>query len=195
MRGKAAALTTLTAGIMALSHAASASPIALVADADAFVRGGGQSGSSSGLGQILTAADNNSASGDYKTYIRFDLSSVSGTIESASLNLTFDDVLNSTGTPTYSVYGMGDALGDSWIESLISFNTAPGNNTDYQDMTGSTLLGDFTYDRSVVSGGDTFSFASSALDTFLNTGVGADGLATLIIIAPEGQNLRDDWAS
>ena len=76
----------------------------------------------------------------------------------------------------------------------MGFNSAPGNVVgDYFDMTGSTLLGDFSYDPLTAAAGDVMRFSSSAFDDFLNTGAGADNLVTLIILGSQGRH--DIWAS
>ena len=125
----------------------------------------------------MGAANHSLDAGDFKTYIRFDLSAESDLVQNVNLSLTLSSAYGFGPSPlNYTVYTMGDALGDDWNEfglGWISYDTAPGNNpADYANMTGSTNLGSFSYDPLTAIAGDTLSLMFPALDDFLNNSAG-----------------------
>ena len=189
----------IAAASLALPTAVGAATLTL--EADTYIRGGIQANSVNGNAGQLVAADNASDNSNFKIYLRYAVDPMVGTISDAELTFTIEFAYPFA-SPTlfaYQVYGMGDSLGDDWIESGaggITYNTAPGHNPSaYQDMAGSVLLGSFSYVPQEKVEGDLLTFRASALDDFLNTGVGSDGLATLIVLAAPDQCCHDSWAS
>ena len=80
-------------------------------------------------------------------YIRFDLSNIAGDMSGATLTLEATYLKGSGGA--VEVYGLIDGDGDSWDESTVTYNTAPGvlptTLGDYAlDMANVTLLGTIT---------------------------------------------------
>ena len=68
-------------------------------------------------------AGNDVNHGKHRTYLKFDLSSVSGTINSAKLSI---DPLGPVGFPEIGVYYISS---DSWSESSVTWNNAPSYST------------------------------------------------------------------
>lgn len=186
-------IAAVSAGLLFSTTAAHA--VTLNADADAYVRGGSQGGTMNGtVTELVAAMHPVFPNGNFKTYVRFDLGTVSGTVSNAQFSITSSVSFphaNLTHFPI-TVFGLNDALGDGWVENQISYNNAPGSNAVYANMTGSAFLGGFPIPVGGAAG-DTYNFASAALDGFLNTGVGSDGLVTLILLA--NTNLHDNYAS
>lgn len=175
------------------------------ADADAYIQGGNQANGAHGSSTLLRVSNHPISdflrdSGDTKTYIRFDLSGETETIVDAQLSLTFDSVAGHSLTSLdYHVLALPDALGDGWDEATITWNNAPGNDpANYYNTPGFPYLGLLSYDPQAVSAGDTLNFSSVALDDLLNNQfnqLGADGLATIVIIAANEVAEYDRWAS
>ena len=181
MRGLLLSVVCLSLGGSA-AHA-----VTLQADADTYV----VQNSSENFGSAPRLIATRSFFGDRNVYIRFDLG---GSVVEPTVDLD-NALLTLTASSSFSasnifLYGLGDDLGDDWSETLIDGENAPGlNSDDFDDLTGSTLLGSFP-----VNGlEDEFEFSSEALDEFLNSGVGEDGLATFILFP--GTNTNAFFAS
>lgn len=104
--------------------------------ADAFVRGGTYANTNYGTDVTLNVK---SDSPDYtrKSYLMFDFSSFSGTINKATLRVN----VSSTGTDstrTIKVYGTSD---ETWTESGITWNNAPAGTTYITSFTVNTTAG------------------------------------------------------
>jgi len=119
-----------------------------------------------------------------KSYLRFDLSGITGEIVSASFGLTGNN--SEAAGEIINVYGLTDGVtGDGapgpsgWIENgdpSITFNNAPANDTSGIGLTAdATLLGTFV--KGFVDA--TTEFTDPALVTFLNND--SNGLVTLIV--------------
>ena len=84
----------------------------LNATADAFVRGGAYNKYNYGTNKTLKVQTNGTASKNYDTYLKFDLSSVGSSIASTKLRL--NAALSGTGSVTSSIYSVSNT---SWNES------------------------------------------------------------------------------
>lgn len=163
-----------------------AQAITLGADADTSVEGSRFGNTIPGNGTDLGTSYDSFGNRSFKTYVRFDLGGYDGEKTGAVFSMTKSGTYphNFAAVP-YLVYAMNDDQGDDWIEkgeNGISFNTAPANNSDdYFDMSGATFLGNWDVPIGPLEG-TVESFDAPALTTFLNDGLGADGLATLIIL-------------
>ena len=119
-----------------------------------------------------------------KGYLRFDHSSVNDPINNASLRLSFVEDNHATfATWTFNVYGLSDGhSGENWLETGITWNNAPANNTSSGGLLGdqALLLGSFTIDTSVLVAGDIVNFSSSGLTNFIQNDT--NDLATLILV-------------
>lgn len=123
-----------------------------------------------------------SRTGNYarKTYLSFDLSSLSDvTVDAASsLSLGFVSLSGpASGLVTLYVYGITDSTA-TFDESTITWNNAPKNDTEHYtnfSSSGVTLLGTITVDSNAVVSGTTVSLSGSALASFLNWALGNSG--------------------
>jgi hyaluronate lyase len=120
--GSAGASRTAT---FALARSATLSPVA-----DAFVRDGTYAGVNNGSTTMLTVKQ---AATSYtrKSYLKFDLSAIPGTIASATLKLTATSV-GSSSAMTHNLY---QTASDSWSESGLTWTNSPAN---------ASLLGSWT---------------------------------------------------
>ncbi len=131
----------------------------------------------------LDGSDNISLSPSRKSYLQFNLSSITDNVANASLNLVN---AGSGGNPVsgpqlFNIFGLNDGVnGENWGEFTITWNNAPGNNTiSRSEMNNqATLLGQFTIEGTG-NAGDLIQFSGSSLDAFLNADT--NGLATIII--------------
>ncbi len=84
---------------------------------------------------------------------------------------------------------MNDGTGENWLESGITWNNAPGNDTASGNAANgnATLLGNLTPTITGRGGdGQTLSLMSTALDDFLNSDM--DDLVTFIVTRVEQEN-------
>jgi len=116
-------------------------------------------------------------------YIRFDISSVTGSFDGAQLQVqNYDKGTNSV--RTWSVYGLNDGEDDNWGEYSISYNNAPGmlpvsiSGTYAIDTTKLTLLGTMDYPNN--AGFVTSNTTDLNLTSFLEADT--NGLVTFVII-------------
>ena len=124
-------------------------------------------------------------------YIRFDLTGAAEPDLSDSY-LTFEATYLKGGAKGVEVYGLIDGDGDSWDESTITYNTAPGvlattlGNCEL-DLAAVTLLGTIT----TPAAGDPYpvSFSSNPTDLPLADFLGADtnNLVTFIFIGTNNE--------
>ena len=119
-----------------------------------------------------------------KGYLRFDHSSINEPINNAILRLSFvEDTHTTFATWTFNVYGLLDGhSGENWLETGITWNNAPANNTSSGGVLGSEtlFLGSFNIDTSTLVAGDVVNFSSSGLTSFIQNDT--NDLATLILI-------------
>lgn len=104
-----------------------------------------------------------------KAWLQFDTSSITGTISDATFSLGLRTIGSSN--QTFNVYGLNDGVtGEAWDESTITFNNAPGNAGTFRDVdaTETTFLDTITISNSTNSAGDTISFNSANIASYLN---------------------------
>jgi hypothetical protein len=136
--------------------------------ADAYVRAGAYTDTNYGDAGSLVLKN---ASNDFnrQVYFRF---AVSAPVAEASIDLTV--ATNNEGgggtTPqtfTVEVYGLAEALDDSWTEAEITWNNAPGNDTATHGFTeDATKLGSFLVEET--PSGGSVSFTDPNLISFIN---------------------------
>lgn len=98
--------------------------VSLYAGADAYTRDGTYGDSNYGSATVLTVKED--ATGyRRKSVLKFDLSSVPGTITSATLRLT----PTSVGTAAGIVHRLYQSTADGWSETAITWNTVPANGS------------------------------------------------------------------
>ena len=122
----------------------------------------------------------NAFAGTRKTYLRFDLSALgSGGVADAELQLTF---LGGDADDTeINVWGLDDGdVGESWDESTITWNNAPGNFQSHwiPDLNRTTQLGSFVR-AGDAQNLDVLTFSSASLVDFLNADT--DGQVTILL--------------
>ncbi len=172
-----------------LTSASLVSAAVITAEADSFVSGrNGEKDNNYGSNStIWVKLDTAIGSGTRVGFMRFDLSTAPATITSATLEMEFvtGGGTDSTGTTvwTFHVYGLNNGhTGESWTESAITWNTAPGlNSSDPIVAADTTDLGTFTRTG---KGFGTVSFSSAALTSFLNADT--DNQATIILARDTG---------
>ncbi len=157
------------------------------ADAQIETRQGGTYGNSNyGAAttvQLKNAGPDPNNSNNYlsrKSYLRFDLNAMEGLkTKEAALELTAFS--GASGSYTFDVHGLLDGhTGESWGESSITWNNAPGNDTASLDgvlATETVFLGQIS--ATGYSAGQVLKLASQDLIDFLNTD--SDGQVTLIL--------------
>lgn len=149
----------------------------IVAIGDAFVLKQSASNVMGGNSLMVSSRTGNYAR---KTYLSFDLSSLSSvTVDAASsLSLGFVSLSGpASGSVTLYVYGITDSTA-TFDESAITWNNAPKNNTDhYTDFSSSgvALLGTITVDSASITQGTTVSLSGAGLADFLNWALGNSG--------------------
>lgn len=170
--------------------------------ADAFVvsnAAGSNFGSSSTVTLKRNDASSPTAGPTRKGYLRFDISSITDSIESIRLDLTISGVFPPTSAPApaFTVYGLNDGhAGEAWAESGITWNNAPGNDTASTNGVGAgtTLLGTFgTVGLGGATAGDLVSFSSLALLNFALSDT--NNLLTLIIVREDVDSSNENFAS
>ena len=114
------------------------------------------------------------------TYLRWDLSTLSGTATDASMKVM---VAFAQSIPVdMAVYGLNDGnAGESWTESTITWNNAPGNDTAVHDLLAGevTLLGTLSAPVGTVAG-DILTFSTPDLVNFINADT--DDQVTIILV-------------
>jgi hypothetical protein len=134
-----------------------------------------------------------------KGYLRFDLSSLLSPIIDASLQLCYAGKGSdpSASPSTYNVYGLNDGhAGESWDESTITWNNAPGNYTASAGglvIAETTFLGSFDLNVYAISVGDLVSFSSPAFLSFLQGDT--NNLVTLILTRQQRNTNNEYFAS
>lgn len=140
-------LTSLAVGVVSLSASTARADTTLSAQADTFVRGGTSADANFGADDNLLVkfgVGTNGVNVHRKSYVRFDLSPLSGVVTQATLSLTISDAIigNITDTTqeyTFHLYGLIDGVGENWTEgdgtlsspstTGITWNNAPANDT------------------------------------------------------------------
>ncbi|WP_195763683.1 polysaccharide lyase family 8 super-sandwich domain-containing protein [Duganella guangzhouensis] len=96
----------------------------LYPSADAFTRDGTYASTNYGTSTLLTVKED-ATSYRRKSVLKFDLSSVSGTISSAKLRLT----PTSVGTASGIIHNLYQSASSSWTETAVTWSTLPANGT------------------------------------------------------------------
>ncbi|MDF3129824.1 DNRLRE domain-containing protein [Kiritimatiellaeota bacterium B1221] len=160
----------------------------IAVDADAYIQNGSNATTKYGTSDLLLIKHNSEGNNyDRKTYIRFDLGTLSfdhtSLLGSVSLNLNFVDSGLGDSTDsiewTFGVWGLNDGdTAESWGEETTTWNNAPQNNTgsDFEFGTGATKLGTFTFTGKTA----TVNFTSTSLNDFV-AGSTSDDLLTFMI--------------
>ncbi len=158
---------------------------------DSFVRGGSYSSDNYGTADSLVAKNTQNLGYARKSYLKFDTSSITKTVTSATLELVAK--YNTGGTNRYDIelkfYGLNDgAAGETtWAEGTITWDNAPGNTDTPSDFENATLLGTITVPGNTPAG-STISFSSAGLVNFLN----ADSNNTVTIMISSGSQVNGD---
>jgi hypothetical protein len=98
-------------------------PVDLVPTDDSYIRGGGLAGINFNAAKFLRVNEGGGEKEHHYTYLKFDLSGISGSILYAVLNLTIKEGGLPDGSPaSVDVYSVTD---DSWLEAGIKWNNAP----------------------------------------------------------------------
>jgi len=119
--------------------------------------------------------------GSRHTYLRWDLSELSGVVTNANMKIMVGFAQTSTVDVNMAVWGLNDGhAGEGWGESTTTWNNAPGNDTTTHSLIASqvTQLGTLTA-SSGIAAGDILAFSSAALDSFINADT--DDQVTLIL--------------
>ena len=128
-----------------------------------------------------------------KAYLRWDTSVLNSTsVTNASMSVMA--ALVQAVPVDMDVYGLNDGnAGESWSESTITWNNAPGNDTSGNDLLFGqvTFLGTLTAPIGTVEG-DILSFSSPDLANFINADT--DGQVTLILVNNSFANIQDDYS-
>ena len=164
----------LSYGFMIKVDLGGGSPITIPAIADAFVRGGNAYKTINyGTSDTLHVQDNGGAAGQRETYLKFDLSSITDSVTSASLKLYPFEVAGS-GPIEHALWFVSD---DSWTESGLIWNNKPS---------ASPQIDTWSPVQDVVTSVDVTSYVETVRTT------GGDSLLSLKVISNTISN--SDWA-
>lgn len=181
------------AAILSLVSLASAAPISITTatgsnGADSFVRLA-QPDTNFGGSEFVRIQNNTTTA--RKTYLRFDLSSLTTPVTGATLLLTPN---NDFAGATFNLYGLNDLhAGEAWGEGAITYNNAPANHATpgTVDAAQATLLGSFAF--ASFTEGVAISFSTSAIRDFVNADT--NNLLTFILTRPGTGTTNYDFAS
>jgi len=116
-------------------------------------------------------------------YLRWDLSSLSGTATSVEMSIMVAFAQNVPAN--VDIYGLNDGNpGEGWTENTITWNNAPGNDTSGNDP----LPAEVTYLGTMTAGvgtaaGNILTFSNAALTNLINADT--DNQVTLILVNPD----------
>lgn len=102
---------------------AAAYPSEIVVAEDARVRGGTYANNNYGANTVVEVKNRTGSNDDYETFLKFDLSSLPGSVTNATLSLIVDS--QSQG-PEISIYQVDT---DTWDELTITWNNKPSSGT------------------------------------------------------------------
>lgn len=129
-----------------------------------------------------------------KSYIQFDVSSITGIVDSATLS--FDVRTRSSNIHNFNVYGLNDGVtGEAWDESTLTFNNAPGNDSGFSGVVAEdvTLLDNFDVSSALFDVGDTVTLSSANIASYLNNDT--NGIVSFLIIRQNSQNAATSFYS
>ena len=161
----------------------------LDAVADAHVKGQNDANVNYGANPQLRIKRNYDSTWNRKAYMRFNLSGLAfdrtTSLADATLRLNFvDSGAGGTGNDTswlFEVYGLADGdPGEGWLESEITWNNAPANDTDsgHELLANALSLGTFSLTGKGIG---EFGFSSEELIDFIAEST-VDDLLTFIIV-------------
>jgi MYXO-CTERM domain-containing protein len=137
--------------------ATSAAPIILTPDADAFVNAGTAAtrGTNYGTNTTLSIRGNS----QYRSYIRYDLSSINGDVETASLTVTFTSF--PTSATNFRLYALTDGsnTGEAWVEGNGGTDNSPEGELTWNNAPGIDSTSSFNHET---TGGKTVNPVSPA---------------------------------
>ena len=126
--------------------------------------------------------------GGRKTYIHFNISSITDPVGTASLDLILvDEGLEAAEAANIAVYVLNDGdSGEGWSESTLTWNNAPANNitSDYALLGNASLIDTFWVHDGDAVGWPTISVSNAALVNALNADT--DGSITFILTILDG---------
>lgn len=128
-----------------------------------------------------------------KSYLRFDISSLSQPAASAEFSLAINNLGSTPGERVIVVWGLIDESLDNWSEDTITWDNAPGNDVSSTwefDATKAVQLGTFTVSDDDYSAGDIVTFSSPALTNFVNSDT--NGYITIML---SRQDTSGAWIS
>ncbi|GLI39937.1 PEP-CTERM sorting domain-containing protein [Geobacter hydrogenophilus] len=175
-------LCILATGLITALSFASAEAISITADKDAYVQSGAYANTNFGSTLVDQVKRQDNSDWNRKSYIGFDLSGL-GPFSIATATLDFNFVDSGAGatlagtTYQFEVFGLTNELFDTWGESTITWNNAPGNrpNNGLNSLMVASL-GTFSLTGKGVG---TYSFTSQELVDFLNSD--SNDIATIIV--------------
>ncbi|RMG38185.1 MAG: DNRLRE domain-containing protein, partial [Planctomycetota bacterium] len=176
---------TDTASVSVTVNAA-ADTVSLRAEADAQVRGGTYSNRNYGRGRRLNVRNHADDNRDFEAFLRFDLSGISGTIESAVLKLTPKAVgRHMAKGGEFRIRLLADA-DDNWVEGNGGTNNKPVNEIRWDNKptgTGAELL---------VSGADLTVNQATSIDvtSLIGQTLNGNSVASFHLDVPEASNSR-----
>lgn len=152
--------------------------------ADSLVRGGQYANTNYGDGEVLIAKDTVINSDAHrKSWIKFDLSTISENISEVELELTIAGFGGSWPNPdkdhSFTIWGLNDGQ-DAWSENQITWNNAPENNTTGRGISAGVELGDITVSKDSAALGDKVRLNSEKITAFLSTDT--DHVVTLVLL-------------
>jgi len=180
----------IMAGVLGVASQPARATISLSSVADATASEPNAT-SNFGTATTLEVKNQSATTNERKSYIRFSLSSVTQTIDAASVTFTLPS--GTGGARTYTLYGLKDnATGNSWSETGITWNNAPANDT----ADGGTFTSDALLLSSVAFGAGgvtTVTFTDVAIKNFLNADT--DDLVTFMLYRTNSNATVDTFNS
>ncbi|MEM6332058.1 MAG: DNRLRE domain-containing protein [Planctomycetota bacterium] len=191
-------LAVLSIAACVIAAPVSASVITLDPSADAFVRGGSNANNTQNgtAAQNLLVLPGNDLSFARKTYIRFDLTTITGPVADAELTLEFTFANTASGGLPINIYAINDGVAgeDNWSEAGLTWNNAPSNLTTgstSQVAAGviaaeTTLIDSITPTGPEIAGGATYVIDTAALLSALQADT--NDAITFVITGNAGSN-------
>lgn len=153
---------------------ATSSVIALSPIADAYVRGSSYANDNFGTETGLIVKDNGSNQNfTRKAFLKFDVSSLSGPVSSATLSLIVTDAQDTNGPGDVQIYKVNT---DSWGESSITWNNRPANNGIIETFTG-------------IASNDEGREITFDVTDYVNDQISGDGTVSFLLNQPSQQSM------
>ncbi len=186
------------AGLMAaLGRTDDARFVNQLSGADAALRGGVNAATAFGnattpllpawTNALLRVDADPAADSRAKTILKFDLASLPAAIATARLGFAYHGTSPTGALPAAAtvlhLYGLKDG-GDTWSKASVTWNSAPGHDSTGNGVLPANVV--YLASTTVPAGartGDLVTFDSAALANFLTTEVGADQVASFVVVA------------